>query len=732
MSDRMNRSSLPESKKQWIILWILLALTAAVRIFFSVYPKQATTYYDELLYLQTAQNLFSGAGFSVYGTALYFSKILYSVVLTPFFLIRDAASRVVCISVFNALLVSSSLIPAFLLARKYVRKSWQLAAALLLLALDPCGCFSMTFMAENLFLPLCLWTLYFAVRVLQERKPSLSALTGFLCLLLYLTKETGIALFGALLFALLLSLRSRESRTGALRCMLLIAASFALPWLLLRLTLFGGLPYSYGNQVSLSFLSSSSRLLFLLFSFVYLLLYFLVSCLIFPVVLPTVRYSSSSDDEKTLLKLVLPWALFLLLGIAFGVCLPEDYADWSPKVHLRYMIPVLYPFLLLFLAGTESRPDKKTVFALLFPAALCPLLLRLPFFSALINAPSLQLLWDLAEEAPGTVIWLWIVPAAVVILGLVIWRLAGRKGLLLFFLPVFAALCVCNNIHFVSLFREESSVSDQYREEITKVEALLDTVDGNILVIQEFPASPKARLLDTWTDEDYYVATFDTLTELVSREEGRLAVPLADTVFPNLLSGLASDASAGPDHLDYIVLCEESSALSPHYAEDITPPGVTLFRVYRSLQPELLPLPDPTAYIPGTPILFHGEAADYRNYPVTGFSDCEGNYTWTSGYESTVTLSPVNYAGGDMYMDWSWIMTYNSQVFEIWADDVLLIREGYTGSGEFFEVIPESVLEDGTVTLRFVFPMADTPGEADPRILAFAFTELTLYSDDNW
>ena len=231
---------------KWILLLILTA-SAAVRVLLSIFPKSAVTYNDELFYLELAQNLFSRGTATVYTTPVHFTKLLYSLLLAPFYAVKDGMLRIRLISAFNALLMSSSLIPGYLLARRALKKTGQIVFVLLFLALSPNLLFSVTFMAENLYYPLLLWGFYAAYRYFasESPKPLRAFLLGLLAFLLYFTKEVGAAYAAAVAVVLLAGrMGNKKGRKEVYLPLGLYLLGIAVPYLLLRFTLLSGMGYS--------------------------------------------------------------------------------------------------------------------------------------------------------------------------------------------------------------------------------------------------------------------------------------------------------------------------------------------------------------------------------------------------------------------------------------------------------------------------------------------------------
>ena len=246
---------------------LLLFASSVIRVLLSAFPKSAVTYNDELFYLELAQNLFRHGTLTVYNTPLHFTKLLYSMLLAPFYAVKDSVLRIRLISALNVLLTSSSLVPGYLLSRRILKKPWQIACVLLLLAVSPNLFFSLTFMAENLYPPLFLWGVYAAYRYFasETRSPLRAFLLGLLAFLLFFAKEVGAAYIAAVAVALLADRngqkKSRKSYLGSLGCYLL---GVVIPYMLLSMAFFRGTGSIYSLQLSKAVLSDWPHIRFFL------------------------------------------------------------------------------------------------------------------------------------------------------------------------------------------------------------------------------------------------------------------------------------------------------------------------------------------------------------------------------------------------------------------------------------------------------------------------------------
>ncbi|MBP5565040.1 MAG: hypothetical protein J6X45_04895, partial [Lachnospiraceae bacterium] len=155
----MGRTDEKTGKKyEMLILCAVFGLFLAevlIRFCFADFSKSAHTYRDELRYLQIAKNIFANGSLSVYGARNDYQKILYSLLLTPTYFIKNSIVRIKVIALINSVLVSSSIFPGYLIIKKLSDNNKKLILiSLLLLSVFSDMCFSLTFMSENLFLPL--------------------------------------------------------------------------------------------------------------------------------------------------------------------------------------------------------------------------------------------------------------------------------------------------------------------------------------------------------------------------------------------------------------------------------------------------------------------------------------------------------------------------------------------------------------------------------------------------
>ena len=736
----MRRTDSPAGKPSSLtrgFLWILV-LSTAVRLLLSVFNKTAVTYNDELFYLELAQNLFRRGSLTVYGTQISFTKLLYPLLLSPFYAVTDGVLRTRLISGFNALLVSSALVPGFLLARRILKKNRQVLVSVLLLACSPNLLFSMTFMAENLYYPLLLWAFLAAYSFFcsEQKNPSRALLLGFLAFLLYFTKEVGAAWAAALFAVLLAGLRNKKSsRRETLLSLGCFVHGMLVPWLLLRLTLARGLGYSYASQVSFSVLSDASHILFFFYAAFMMLLFFLVASGWYPVALPVLLRKKLSPEKRSLLLLSALYALIVAAGIAFGISMGMDYAHADLQIHLRYFLGSAFPFLLLCFSLADEigpvPPRSPAVVSTAVFAVFLLLFLTVPKYGSLVAFPVLHYTHLVPR---GSDLWRWVFRGIQVLLlapPLFLWIRKRKRAAACFLLSLLlVAECFSGAVFAVNAVREEKADDPEALAEINRLDRLLDTLEGNTLVLAPSPSDSRLKLMNTVLDDDYAFATFTTLKALADAREdpSQSWIDLSLQPIPDPLAAFSGRENYGLAAVDQIVVVGETELLDPYRYEDVTPEGAASFRVFRAKDASRIALYDPLYCVPGTTLLFHGTYPSFRKYQPAGFSVTEENFTWSADTEVSLTLRPAVYEPLDLTFTWTWNRTLGEQSCTIYANDTYICSDYLDGSvSEMSFVVPaEAYAETGYLTLRFLFPDAREPGTGDPRLLAVAFESLTL------
>ena len=218
----------------------------------SSYPRELAVYSDELRYLDVARSLWQGRDLRVRNMPSDYQKILY-----PLFhpacsgaenhrrtnYSHRLAERGVC--------VQRGVPQAYALCRATGQNRRRTVFLVGVVALLPTMSAAVTFMSETVFLPLSLWQIHFMLRAMQaapKAQVGWCAAAGVWCYLLYLNKE--VALYYLIAWVLVRAWalwQARSTWRSELACNVALFGSFAVCFVLAKLTLFRGLGNSY-NQ----------------------------------------------------------------------------------------------------------------------------------------------------------------------------------------------------------------------------------------------------------------------------------------------------------------------------------------------------------------------------------------------------------------------------------------------------------------------------------------------------
>lgn len=374
----------------------LFVLSSVVRFCLSDFPKCIGVLPDEVRYLNLAASLFNEGQLVERGGFSSFQKILYPLALSPAFLADDPLLRVRLIALLNSIYVSSAVFPALLLARRLFTSRTPVIICLLFTLVMPDMCYSMTFLSECVYLPLALWLIACCLRAFEARGRAgyaWCAGAGLLCYVTYLAKE--VALGFALAFVVMMIVRicrsmryadansglpshpthpsrdaaaelaclrhaqtvlakphraqcgsARDARIHACISLICFFAAFAIPFLLLKFTLFSGLLNSY-NQTDPSVLLNPYTLLFAIYALASDATHFAIAFAFFPLVLPALTWPRLTRRERDLYLFCLLAFVFILLIVVYTISIREDLGHVGIRPHVRYVAPIFLPLLFL-------------------------------------------------------------------------------------------------------------------------------------------------------------------------------------------------------------------------------------------------------------------------------------------------------------------------------------------------------------------------------------------------
>ena len=720
--------------REFVFFLLLLAVCAAARCVLSVLVRTGTSCWDEALNLKLAQGIRAGK-LTLYGLPTGHAGILYPALLAPFFGIGDPETRMRAIAVLNALLVTSSLIPARLTCRKLLKKESYRTAAVLLFALLPDLWVSVTCMAENLYIPLAVWGIWFLLRAFGKGTPDFRASCGLglWAFLLFLTAQSSAAMIVGTLALFLYEAGTGKDGKKALAGCLGFTAAFAAAYLLVMFAFFGGRAYLYPGLAG-GWITSPAQLMFWLVAGLCVLLWFSAGALFFPVLVPVACRKRQDGEVKGLTLFLTVYAAAAALLTAYAVSVPEEFGRMDIRIILRSFIPAGWMFTVLFLAMPGNGEEKAGIRHPLVSAAaglaiLCVLFLRIPANGSLTDAPALRILGFLSGGRTQTAA---VKAAAAVFIaaGTVLWITNRRKTVTACVLAALMALGAVNGFLTLRQAGQERVPAEQ-EAQAKALGTYLAGLDGNVLAVVSDPENAAQRLMDTFCDTDYRLIETDALRKMALEAEEEGMIPTEGTAWTEGEKTGAlhfrKDTENGIGPVGYIVCHEGELKLSGAQYTDCTPEGITFAKVWRNEDPGRIDAQDLFAFRPGDEIRITKENPDHLRFPVSGFSTPESGFTWSEGKETTITLVPAPEEEASLEILWTWKMTNGQQSYEVYAGDVLLCEGSARGKGSAVIPVPDELTgKREPVTVRFVFPDAKQPANGDPRVLAVAFESVVL------
>ncbi len=185
----------------WVWLTMLVIVSAAIRY---VIARQAVAPWimvDELIYAELAKSFASGGHFLLREHASAGYGLVYPVLIAPGWAIfKSVPDAYAMAKAINSVVMSLAAVPAYLLARRVVPRTFALAAAVLAISV-PSMVYTATLMTENAFYPIFLATVLAMVVWLERPTPKLTILMIALVGLAYLTRAQALAFGPAILTA---------------------------------------------------------------------------------------------------------------------------------------------------------------------------------------------------------------------------------------------------------------------------------------------------------------------------------------------------------------------------------------------------------------------------------------------------------------------------------------------------------------------------------------------------
>jgi len=347
------------NEKKIVILLFFVSICLCFTI--SSFSKSLFLSADEMRYIAIARSIANGRDMTyIHHIVTDYQKVLYPFFISLAYRVHDFHLQVIIVGLINAILMSSSVFPAYLLAKKYLNSSRQVLLICVFTILYPELVMTMTFMSENLYFPMALWEIYIVHKVFENKdRNGLLCLFGVWTYLLYLCKEVGICfLLGYILTECFVALYKRRVDKNMIKSVSLPVVFFLMLFFLAKCTIFSDMGNSY-DQTSIDAILSGKAVLYFFYACIYYLVYVIISFYFFPIIFCTFKWNELSEKAKYMFAFLSNMVIVIIGTVGYTISIREDLGSFSPHLHMRYFAPLAIPFFIIFFHNFKM--DEKLI-----------------------------------------------------------------------------------------------------------------------------------------------------------------------------------------------------------------------------------------------------------------------------------------------------------------------------------------------------------------------------------
>ena len=225
--------------KKLLILYFIVLL---IKISLSFIISSPAGFWDEYIYSKLARSLHFYNSLSLTeGTPSQFYPPLYPLILSLFYYLNDMQIIYFLMKILNSIISSIVIIPAYLLSKEFLDEKQTYYITILISLLPITFFFSNYILAENLFYPLFLSSIYFIYKSLKDKTITPNILAGLFISLTFLTKNLGLILIPIYILSHIANkivYKERLQIKNLILCLILILLIIS-PWLIRNYTNFG-------------------------------------------------------------------------------------------------------------------------------------------------------------------------------------------------------------------------------------------------------------------------------------------------------------------------------------------------------------------------------------------------------------------------------------------------------------------------------------------------------------
>ena len=198
----------------WFLLGSLVVVSAGVRYVLGRRDPGPWVFIDELIYSELAKSFASSFDFSIRDVPSSAYGFVYPLVISPAYALFDSIPEVYnATKAINAVVMSLTAIPAYLIARRIISRPFALLAAVLVVSI-PAMTYTGVVMTENVFYPLTLTSVLLMVIAL-ERPTAVRQIAVFAAMAAaFYTRTQAVAFLPAYILAILIFVALEERASG--------------------------------------------------------------------------------------------------------------------------------------------------------------------------------------------------------------------------------------------------------------------------------------------------------------------------------------------------------------------------------------------------------------------------------------------------------------------------------------------------------------------------------------
>ena len=513
-----------------IILMCIFLLGSVLHYLYGCFSKSIDVLPDEIRYYSIARSIFRGDGLTFRGVATDYQKMGYTLFLVPFFLIKNGILRMKAITLANSLVMMLSVFPLYGIMNKLKISNKIKMVFLAIFIVFPDLMYSATFMAEVLYWPILLLFIYLWMVNREKSSYIISVILGIICYVGYSTKEIFLAiLLGVVAFEILFPivehLFNNQDKTRKLKDnykskrliqLLITVVSFAVMYLIIKLIFFRGLGNSY-DQTSIDAIASPEKFGYMVYGFFYYLAAIMIACFVITIILPGMLYRQHNERARELYVGNILWILSSVATIAYTITVREDFGDIIPRLHFRYIGPLIIIALIIYIYSIDNKKIEIRIKKSVVITIAVTLFVSFGLFRGVtvitgVDQFILDWVYYITEHL-GAFWGIFLVDSIIVIAVVIVVTLLAKgknKHAIIITLVTLGLLGIFNSVTAKERLVKYMLRDEDLVQETIELNDKLNSVDGGILYVGEaYEYSDTCKCVDTFIDKNktmYYVS----------------------------------------------------------------------------------------------------------------------------------------------------------------------------------------------------------------------------------